>query len=143
MLRKTPPRHAPKSSSPDLCPPLSTPVAIPTISQRQTLHLLLLPPQPPQQPIRHTDNLTRAIPTPALLRMLNRMRDYPPLLIELKDEQAAKLLIITRIAAQPLGDLVDLFTGSNPSVKSPHSLAPGLPARLPTHDQFLIAGFGR
>jgi len=74
--------------------------------------------------------------------MLNRMRYNPPLLIKLENEQAAKLLIIPRIATQPFRNLVHLLRRLYPAVKHTHTFSLRLPARLPSHDEALVADAG-
>lgn len=93
-----------------------------------------------QQPIRHGDNFARPIPAPALLGMFDCVRDDAALFVKFKDKQAAKLLVVARVASQPLGDLVHLFAGADAAVKRSHAFTLGLPAGFPPHDEpFFVA----
>ena len=58
------------------------------------------------------------------------MRHDPPFLIELENEQTAKLLVVTRIPTKPLGDLVNLFATAATG---------GFATRSPANDEFLGA----
>lgn len=94
----------------------------------------------PNKPIRHADYPRHLLPVPALLRMLNGVRHDPALLVKLKDEEAGKLLVVAHVAAQELGDLVDLVAAArDAAVQRAHAAALRLATRLPPHNELLVA----
>lgn len=98
-MPRTFPHAGPYRTVDTVVPPfLHNPHRSPSLSirrERRTRGIgpLSIPLEPAQQPVRQPDDLGTDPPLPlaALLNMLDRMGEYPPLPIKLKDEQARKL----------------------------------------------------
>lgn len=133
----------PSSASPSHLP-------FPAKLPRQPAHDLLLPlpaHRPAQQPICHAHDAARFIPAPALLGVLDRVREDAAVLVELEDEQAVELLVGVA-HAEPFGDFVNGFVGAV-VVQGPAILVRAVgggggggglefPACFPAHDEALV-----
>lgn len=110
--------------------------------------------EPTEQPIRQPDDLRAhsPFPLPPLLDMLNRMTQYPPLLVKLEYEQPGKLPPLPRPLPSP--DLLPpparhrpvLFYHRRPvgrlplRKQQPGQAAAAAPDRPPAHDQLVLDG---
>lgn len=74
--------------------------------------------------------------------MLNRMCYNPSLLVKLKNEFPAKFPIIPRIATQPFGNFVHLFTSPNATVQRTHAFALCFATCFPAHNEAFAADVG-
>ena len=82
--------------------------------------LLSSRPRPPNQPICQIDHPTGLFRTAAFLRMFNRMRHDPALVVEFENEQAAEFFRLpsqARRVGQPFSESVDLFPRSDATIQ--------------------------